>query len=93
MHACIIDCIVATPQATNGIISSFLLFPNCLFLVAPIYAPAYPFRVLHTRHLFLSYLWSLLLFYLAALLIDRVTFADRLPLIVCKPRLLPLVYS
>ena len=89
MHACIIDCIVATPQATNGIISSLLLFLNCLFLMAPIYAPAYPFRVLHTRYLFL------LPVVLAAILsgsalIDRVTFADRLPL---KPRLLLLVYS
>ena len=32
--------------------SPLLLFPKCLFFVAPIYAPAYPFRVLHTQQLF-----------------------------------------
>ena len=41
--------------ATNGtvlFILSLLLFLKCLFFVAPIYAPAYPFQVVHTQQLF-----------------------------------------
>ena len=41
--------------ATNGtvlFILSLLLFLKCLFFVAPIYAPAYPFQVPHTQQLF-----------------------------------------
>ena len=74
MHACIIDCIVATPPATNEIISSW---PCCcfqsasfswrLFMLLPILSE---FR---TLSICFSYLWSLQLSYLVALLIDHVT--------------------
>ena len=62
--------------------------------MAPIYAPAYPFQVLHTQHVSLT--WGPCHYHIChgsvlfagVLLINHVTLlahADRMPPIVCKP--------